>query len=200
VLIDFLENEAKLYPVTYEGDRHSDFLVCVQPKGTADIHLWEIRGSVIVSAKDYALVGINEGIYKQQIRHLYLEKPTKLQAIWMGIHLLSFASETSNFVGGEMVVISVNEHGMKTESADQVQAWRERVASVNKALSELLLKVAIHTVSDDEIKTATKSFEQEILGLRKEVKHYVLAAATGRFNLIINPVHASASTEPKNDS
>ena len=71
VLLDFHKHEVRRYPVPRGYAKLNYFVVCVKPKQSADIFLWEIRGSVILPADEYSLFGINEGIYKHEIRRMY---------------------------------------------------------------------------------------------------------------------------------
>ncbi len=88
VLLDFHENEVRLYPANSSDDKLNHCLVCIKPKDSPDVFLWELRGSVIVPIGDYALVGIGEAIYKHELRKLYRKKLHGLQAVLLGIHLL----------------------------------------------------------------------------------------------------------------
>ena len=202
VLLDYHENEIKLYPTLDETDRRNDFLVCIQPKGTPDVWLWELRGSVVVSAGNYSLIGINEGIYKYEIRRLSPESLTKLQAMLLGIHLLTLASETSNYVGGEMVVIFVNENGMQIEPQETVRYFEDRVIAIDKGLSSLLLGISDYSrVSDATVQAGLTAFKHELTRLREHSRSVSInaTATISSSGIVIPASSASVETEDQDN-
>jgi 20S proteasome alpha/beta subunit len=167
LLLDFHENEVALYPANIKDDKLNHCLVCIKPKESEDIFLWELRGSVIVPVADYSLLGIGEAIYRHELKRLYRGRPRGFQAVLLGSHLFSLARETSNYVGGETDIIFVHRNGMTVESSEVVYELERHVAAFNRKMAELALACPDTSITDDEIKEKLSEFRDEAMLLRE---------------------------------
>ena len=168
VLLDFYENEVALYPADKAEDKVCHCLVCVKPKDSAEIHLWELRGSSIVAVSDYALLGIDESIYKHELRRLHTKRLSQGQAILLGAHLFSLAKATSNYVGGETQVVVVGEEGFKQLKPERVLDDERRVAEMNKAIAELVLACPDLSIGGNMFNDLLDDFREQVIQLREQ--------------------------------
>lgn len=180
-LLDFHANEVSVYP----GDADSKlnhFLICIKPVNSPDIFLWEFRGSVVVSVKDYTLIGIGEAIYKHELKKLYRGKPRGLQAVLLGVHLFSMAKQTSNYVGGPTDIIFVSGSGMSVEEVGAVNVLEESVTRFNERIAELVLACPDTSVWDSELEALLKKFHDEVMKMREKfAKTYQVGALIRTF-------------------
>lgn len=177
LLLDFHENEIALYPADIRSDNLNHCLVCIKPKGSPDIFLWELRGSVIVPVNDYALLGHDVAIYKHEIKKLYRRKPHGLRAVLIGIHLFSLAKETSNYVGGPTDVIFVRDSGMWPEQEQRIRKLTEHMETFNRMTAELLLECADTVTVDEAFANRLNRFQEKVTELREEYIRDAVRAA-----------------------
>jgi 20S proteasome alpha/beta subunit len=177
LLLDFHQNEIALYPAASTDDKLNHCLVCIKPKDTTDIYLWELRGSVIVPVGDYALLGVGEAIYAHELKRLYRGTPRGLQAVLLGIHLFSLAKETSNYVGGQTDVIFVRDNGMTQEDPHDVKVLERRIADFNERIAELVLLCPDTSTPDDELRGFLANFQDGVMQMREDATKFAAASS-----------------------
>jgi hypothetical protein len=181
VLVDYYENEVRLYPSDVRDETRNNFLVCIKPKNLIGLSLWELRGSTIKLAGDYSLMGIGATMYLHELRKLYEannspgragEPPVrfnKVRALLLGIHLFNLAKDTSTYIGGATDAIYVLDDGDMKPVADQdVRLLEERVSKFDTTIAEIVLACPDTTTQDVELKSYLDNFTESIMNLRRE--------------------------------
>jgi hypothetical protein len=193
----FNSRQVEAYPAQPE-DKVIQFIICLRDKASHAIYLWKVSGSTIEPIVDHDLIGWGEPFYKYEAKRLYRNVTNAPTAIAAGLHLLTFGKGTATSIDKPFRVIGVSPtQGMWFEPEDTIEKLETKVSGVNETVSRLITLAPDVNTSEEAFKKALELFEQEIRGLRKETKHYVLATATGRFNLTGYPVHPfTTSVEP----
>ncbi len=186
VLIDFYENDVRLYPSDVRDETRNNFLVCIKPKNQTGLSLWELRGSTIKPAGDYSLMGIGATMYMHELRTLYqanngivagktTSRFNRVRALLLGIHLFNLAKDTSTYIGGATDAIYVSDDGdMSPVDPDDVRLLEERVSKFDATVAEIVLACPDTTVQDVELASYLDNFTKTIMDLRKS---FALGAA-----------------------
>jgi hypothetical protein len=178
LLVDFYDNEVRLYPADQPSDNINDFLVCIKPKGTKDVFLWEIHGPTIVPVGNHALLGITAAIYTHELCKLYRPQLSMSQAILLGIHLFSLAKATSNYVGGETDIVLVRNTSMWPFAREETHILEQRISALNQKIAELVIALPDSAVHGDELKALLLHFQDWVLDFRerdvKRTQHITL--------------------------
>ena len=175
------ENEVAFYPTDSANNKLNHFLVCIKPKVRSEVFLWELRGTAIVSVGDYTLLGIDESIYRHELKRLYQPNAFRQQVFFLAVHLFTLAKETSNYVGGSIDVIFIEDKGMGPLQPETVRTLEDRMSTVNGKIAEILLACPdTGSVDDVELEGLLENFREEILRLRQEARNIVLSGVTAR--------------------
>jgi hypothetical protein len=166
VLLDFHRNEVESYPAATPDDKLNHLLVCITSKYTAESFLWELRGSAIVPVKDYALLGIGEAIYHHELKKLHTANISDQQAAVLGIHLISLAKATSNYVGGETQVAHLNQRGAFIVSQGFVAETEQLLEEFNKRLAACVLTFPDFSVNIESFRGLLDEFREGVINLR----------------------------------
>jgi hypothetical protein len=156
--MDYHRNEVAVCPV---DDKDIQFLVCLKERGNPDakIHLWEIRGPAIRRVKDYSLIGWEEGIYKRDIQRHFQAPFHTLNAMTLGVHLMSLAKATSNNIGGDITIVTVTPaSGMRARSKEEVKELENRVALFDSLLDALRLQLSDTSITIDDYDATLTEF------------------------------------------
>ena len=186
LLLDFYDNEIRLYPADLPTDKLNDFLICIKPKDTRDVFLWEVHGPTIVPVGNHALLGVTAAIYTHELCKLYRPQLSMSQAILLGIHLFSLAKATSNYVGGETDIILVRNTKIWAFDREETHVLEQRISALNQKVAELVLALPDSAMRGDELKALLLKFQDWVLDFReKDVKRtqYIMLGGKGTFEL-----------------
>jgi hypothetical protein len=172
LLIDFHQNEVRLYPADSESEKFCEFLVCVKPRGIEDrFFLWQLRGPTISPVGDYALIGISAAIYTHELGRLYRQSLSMGQAVLLAIHLLSLAKATSNYVGGETDIVVLRPTSLRPYSHEDIQILESRIQAFNRQIAKLVLACPDHNIPEGSFRELLGVFDDELTALRNELLH-----------------------------
>jgi hypothetical protein len=180
LLVDFHENEVRLFPVDSESEKFCDFLVCIKPIGVNDqFFLWQLRGTTIAPVGDYALIGISAAIYTHELGRLYRSRLSSNQAVLLAIHLLSLAKATSNYVGGQTDIVVLRRTALHPYSHQDIQTLESRIHAFNERIAQLVLACPDATIPRAEFQAMLSVFEDELTAIRDQLLHPNLVTIKG---------------------
>jgi hypothetical protein len=168
---DYHDNEVALYPSDSASEKLNDFLVCIKPKGSPDIFLWEIRGTAVTPMSNHTLMGIGASIYKHELSRLYRPLLSANQSVLLGVHLFSLAKATSNYVGGPIEIIFVGESGMTVHASKDVLEMEEKVAQFNSKIADLILACPDIALSEFFLDQMLVDFQKAVKDMRRQWTH-----------------------------
>ena len=170
-------------------DKIIQFIVCLRDKTSRAIYLWKVSGATIEPITGHDLIGWDAPLYKYEAKRLYQNVTDAITAMTVGLHLLVFGKATATSIDKPFQIISISpSRGMKVEQQDAVEKLEAKVKGVNETLSRLIPLAANVNTTEEGLKNALHLFEQEILGLRKEVRNYVLEIQPGHLKVTGHPV------------
>jgi hypothetical protein len=180
VLREYQENEVKLYPAG-KSEKLTKFIVCVQPKAETGFSLWQIYGSTLVPVDDYALMGVGSTLYMHELKALYnannvvsdgkaVNRFGMIPALLLGIHLFSFAKDTSAYIGRETEAVFVFDGGsMKPVDSTDMRILEERVREFGGAIGGIILKCPDTTNHDADVREYLLNFTDRIMEMRERL-------------------------------
>lgn len=182
-IILYNDRQVAAYPAIQE-DKIIQFIVCIRDRQSHAIYLWKVSGATIEPIQGHDLIGWDAPLYKYEAKRLYQNVTDAATAMTVGLHLLSFGKATATSIDKPFQIISISpSRGMKVEQEDAVEKLEAKVKGVNETLSRLIALAANVNTTEERLENALRLFEQELLGLRKEVRNYVLTPAPGIFKL-----------------
>jgi hypothetical protein len=174
-LLAYHRNEVQYDPGTPD-DKRLQFLFCIKSKLSQDVGLWQSDGTGLQRITDYALIGIDEMIYKHEARKFFSMEMSIYQTVLLAINLFSLAKTTSNYIGGSTKIITVQQWGLCLNHPEDVIDLEDGMNQFNKALSELVLACPDLSISSDEFEVKLTTFQTRAAELREYyLKKYVVA-------------------------
>jgi hypothetical protein len=179
VLVEYYKNEVKYYPSDSSDEKRSNFIVCVKPKQRIGLSIWELRGTSLKPAGDYALMGIGATLYTHELRKLYntnnaiqdgktTNRFGRIPALLLGIHLFSLAKGTSTYIGGDTEAVFVfDDREMQPVPLQDIEILESRVNTFDQIIAEIVLKCPDTTIQDVEVAAYLENFSATVLGLRR---------------------------------
>jgi len=109
-------------------------------------------------------------------------------AITLAIHLLSFGRATATSIDEPFQVIGVSPEAMWVEPQDKVRSLTQRVSTVNATLSRLITDAPDFSISQELFESTIKQFEDQLLGLRREVQNRIITIRGAQMTIKGHPV------------
>jgi hypothetical protein len=130
----YFKGQVGSYPAELR-DKELEFIVCVRNKPSRDIYLWRASSSCVEAVEDHDLIGWDEPLYKYEAKRLYKkERATEVDAIALGIHLLSVGKATATSIDGPFQVIGIGKQRLWIEPQNKVEGLAQQISKVNDTL------------------------------------------------------------------
>lgn len=175
ILLAYHSRQIALYPAEPD-EKRLRFIICARDKDSKQIHLWKTDGTTIEPVTTYALMGWEDAAYHYEVEWLYYPRLWTVQAILLGIHLFTVASN-SQYIGGDTQVIVINPEGVRVESPADVHVLEERIRGFNEKLARLILACPDGTINHASFMEMLAVFEDEIVRMRMNYLGQTGAAA-----------------------
>jgi hypothetical protein len=201
LLLDYHDNEVRIYPADSNNGRFFESIICIKPKGVeGQFFLWKLAGPIIMPVGDYALIGISAAIYTHELGRLYRSRISAGQAVLLAIHLLSLAKATSNYVGGETDIVVLRPDKLHPYSCDDIRLLESRIEAFNRQMAKLVLACPDHTIPVAEFRALLNVFEDELMALRVELMHpHAVVDSTGLPIMVMGEPLMSTPAEPSRE-
>jgi hypothetical protein len=167
ILADFYSREVKLFCGNAEPEK-IELIICLKDKAAEEVFLWRTDKTVLFPVDDVSAIGYESAIYENEGKRLYGKggRPWTARAVALGVHLLAFGKDTSDWIGGDTRVIIANESGMARYEREDVEILEERAQKFREALAELTLALPDVTVTEGSFIEILGGFEERVLALR----------------------------------
>lgn len=173
LLTQYTTDVVMCYPAELQ-EKILRFVVCLRDKANRSIYLWKTDGNTAEAVDDFVLVGWEERLYQHEAKRLFHKEMNRAQSTVMGLHLLSLGKATSSYIGDPFQAIIVSGGRTLVETQERVETIGKQIQRVNATLSKVIISAPNLELPDGELDKALKNFQEEVLGLRREVREHTL--------------------------
>lgn len=186
-LVGYYDHEVRAYPLSTPDDGIMDFLFCVRRKTDGKVFLWKLSGTAIATVDNYALIGHGNDIYQHEANRLYEPDTSAVRCMLLGVHLFTFAKNTSNYIGGDTQIVGFvdtskwEEDYLRAlervqpmywrEPPEAVHEWEERMAFINSMTTELLMTCSDSTVTTIDFSAMAEKLSGGLVKLHEAFVH-----------------------------
>ena len=164
-LIDFNTHEAASYS---RKDRKIRFIIGARSLDPPASIAWVTSTSRLTSIYSHALIGWEDYRYNEVIARLYRPSIPISQGIFLGLHLMSLAEQTSNYIKAPVTVVAVKDHALTPVPQSEVDALQERVKLFGSQFDALFLSCPDTGLQPAQFVERLKGFVDTVVYLRRE--------------------------------
>lgn len=164
-LMDFRDVEAHTYSA--EQMARMEFLVAARTIAAPSVQVWRTAASRLIPVEDKALIGWEPELYKHVATRLYRSNMPLVQGIFLGLHLLSLAKDTSTFVSEPYTVIVARENGIWLDKKSNIENMLSRLSIFSEQFDEVMLAFPDISLNETLFRQKLLQFERDILELRE---------------------------------
>jgi hypothetical protein len=146
------------------GGNLSMFIAAAFPS-TGEFGAWQQYNVTLVPITEPTLEGWRHNLYVKILERACHADLTTEQATLAGIHVLSVAEATSNYVRGPMSVVVIDERGILPEESEYIKDMAERLTSYEERLSRIFLTCANTTVEAINLEDLIEEFKRDAVAL-----------------------------------
>jgi hypothetical protein len=164
-MMDFNAREASSYS---RKDREMRFVIGARSLGPAAAGAWVTSASRLTPIDGSTLIGWEDYRYTDVLTRLYRPGIPIGQGIFLGLHLMSLAEQTSNYIKAPVTVVTVKDHELKTIPQAQVDALQDRVKLFGSQFDALFLACPDTGLQPAQFVEKLKEFVETVVHLRGE--------------------------------
>lgn len=204
-LLDFIKNEAAGYS---RKDKDMHFIIGARSLVPPESDAWVTSASRLTPIDSYSMIGWEDYRYEDVLNRLYRPNIPIGQGIFLGLHLMSLAEQTSNFIKAPVTVVTIKDHEFRLIPQTQVDALQDRVKLFGSQFDALFLSCPDTGLQPPQFVERLKEFVDTVVHLRseytEETAQEMLTQGLDRINesfnlipagttLVINPNIAQAT-------
>ena len=159
-LLDFYSSN-----VAVAEDKSLSMFLAAAFRATGEFGVWLQRYVTLVPITEPTLEGWAHKLYEKTLERVCHAELTTEQATLAGIHVLSVAEATSNYVRGPMSVVVIDERGIQPEESEYIKDMAERFSSYEDKLSRIFLTCANTTVEAVALEDLIEEFKRDAVAL-----------------------------------
>ena len=164
-LLDFRKNEASEYSKT---DRAMGLIIGASLIEPASCVVWKASASRLIEVEGFALEGHGDERYDDVPTRLYRKDLTTAEGIFLGLHLMSLAEQTSNYVKAPVTVVIVRPGGMHQENSETLAKLHQRVKLFEAQFDGLFLACPDTGLQPNAFGERLREFVRTVVHLRQE--------------------------------
>jgi len=164
-LLDFRKNEASDYS---RADKDMAFIIAAHSIKQPGCAVWISAASRLTEVTDFALTGHEDYRYDYLLTNLYRDNLTLAQGMFLGLHLMGIAEQTSNCIKAPVTVVRVRPNGMREETQSVIDQLVLRVKLFSSQTDSMMLACADTGLQPSEFGRQLKEFIATITHFRKE--------------------------------
>jgi hypothetical protein len=166
---EFYATEVAAYPSRSSKIIHA--ILCLKHPGNPKPLLFEIRGTTVRKARDFAFVGVETDVLHHLTKRLYRTDMSISQAVLLTIYLFSIVSSTITSVGGEARIVIARDNGIRTHEPLFVDKIQQNVSMFTKLIDKLILMCPDTSLSSSAFDIYLKEFTATAKDLRERYLH-----------------------------
>ncbi len=166
---EFYATEVAAYPSRSSKIIHA--ILCLKHHDNPRPLLFEVRGTTVRKARDFAFVGFETDILHHLTKRLYRTDMSISQAVLLTIYLFSIVSSTVTSVGGDARVVIARDNGIRTHEPLFVDKIQQNVSMFTKLIDRLILMCPDTSLSSFAFDIHLKEFIATAKDLREKYLH-----------------------------
>ena len=170
-LLDFDRNETASYT---RKERKMRFVIGARHSNLGVFDVWVSAASRLHPVKKHALVGFEDMRYEYVAESMYRSEVPLVQGVFLGLHVMSIAESTSNFVKAPVSVVLLGSNGLTLENQELINDLQDRVKLFESQFDNLFLACPDTGLQPEEFIAKIREFNETVFQLRKDYTEAVL--------------------------
>jgi hypothetical protein len=163
-LTAFYADNVSTYP---SDDKRLKFIITAYAIKSKAFRSWSTRHTTLVPIQTYELAGIEDALYGNVAKRLFVPGMTLSQTTLCGTHLFGVAKATSTYVRGDTSIAIINEHGVFMESPYYVGLMEQRLRDYEEHVNQMFMKCADTSLSPHRFEQGIEHFSRKARELHK---------------------------------
>jgi hypothetical protein len=164
-LLDFRKNEASDYS---RHDRDMAFIIAARSVDPLACTAWISSASRLTEITEYAITGHEDYRYEYLLANLYRNDLTLTQGVFLGLHVMGIAEQTSNCIKAPVTVVTVKAGRLHEETQATIDQLVLRVKLFAAQTESMMLACADTGLGVQEFSAKFKEFVSTVALFRKE--------------------------------